>query len=79
MGRKNVVPNSNVFASVQTQILRMTTIWCLASPLGIPGREKRNEQRRKPGSVPAPHLFVHDNVGQALQHPMRGHGKDAGH
>jgi hypothetical protein len=26
-----------------------------------------------------PHLFVCDHVGQILQHPVRGHGKDAGY
>jgi hypothetical protein len=29
--------------------------------------------------VCTPRLFVCDNVGQVLQHPVRGYGKDAGH
>lgn len=37
--------NRNVCASVQTQIFRMTTMWGLNSPPGIPGREKRNDYR----------------------------------
>jgi hypothetical protein len=46
--------------------------------LGNPGREKRNDYRESREVCP-PRLFVHDNVGQVLQHPVRGHGKDAGH
>jgi hypothetical protein len=46
--------------------------------VAIADRKKRNDDWES-GDVCAPRLFVRDNIGQVLQHRVRGYGKDVVH
>jgi len=46
--------------------------------MAIANRKKRNDNRES-GDVCAHRLYVRDNIGQVLQHRVRGYGKDGGH
>ena len=46
--------------------------------MAIANRIKRNDDWGS-GDVCAPRLFVRANIGQVLQHRVRGYGKDVGH
>ena len=46
--------------------------------MAIAHRKKGNDDGGS-RDVCAPRLFVRDNIGQVLQHRVRGYGKDVGH